>query len=445
MKLALLGDVAMDFFATDFRREGHEVYLAPGFGAWPQEFLASDSGLHAFHPDAVLLVRTRPDGPAVDFAALPYPVVVPDLAQLAAETPGFYDERMEKLAGLPFSLAGLKAIEDEFRWALLARPAKVLALDADNTLWRGIAVEEDGTPVVPHAALQKGLLALRDRGVLLALFSKNDLPLVRAVLARPEMALKETDFAFLGVNWSPKPGNLAAAAEELNLGRDAFVFLDDSGWERAEMAARLPEVAVPPYGPDVYAAQTLRRLAAYFFGGLGHTEEDRRRAAMYREEAARRAAAGKTASVADYLASLRLTAAFARATAADVPRLAQMAGKTNQFNATTLRRTREDFERLLSVSAGGMRVYVFRAGDRFGEQGLVCYLIVDVAARRVTDFVMSCRAMGRTLEHFALAYAERELGSPLAVDFVPTAKNQPFADFLASVPGGLKSHFREVR
>ena len=425
----------MDFFATDFRREGHEVYLAPGFGAWPQEFLASDSGLHAFHPDAVLLVRTRPDGPAVDFAALPYPVVVPDLAQLAAETPGFYDERMEKLAGLPFSLAGLKAIEDEFRWALLARPAKVLALDADNTLWRGIAVEEDGTPVVPHAALQKGLLALRDRGVLLALFSKNDLPLVRAVLARPEMALKETDFAFLGVNWSPKPGNLAAAAEELNLGRDAFVFLDDSGWERAEMAARLPEVAVPPYGPDVYAAQTLRRLAAYFFGGLGHTEEDRRRAAMYREEAARRAAAGKTASVADYLASLRLTAAFARATAADVPRLAQMAGKTNQFNATSRRRSEDEFRRLIADE--GQRVWSVRAGDRFGEQGLVCYVVYAVGTRRITDFVMSCRAMGRTLEGFVLNAVKAALAAEgltlEGIDFVPTAKNGPFQTFLRAL------------
>ena len=89
-------------------------------------------------------------------------------------------------------------------------------------------------------------------------------------------------------------------------------------------------------------------------------------------------------------------------------------------------------------------VFTFRAGDRFGEQGLVCYVIVDRTAKRITDFVMSCRAMGRTLEHFALAYVEKALGYRPEIDFVPTAKNKPFADFLAGLDGSpLKTHFKE--
>ena len=433
MRLVLLGDVTMDFFAQDFRRDGHEVYLAPGFGAWRQELLDPESGLQAFRPDAILLVRTAKDSAdAVSGERVGCRVFEPPLDVLARETPGFWDERMRQLAAMPFSLAGLKAIEDEFRWALLAREAKVLALDADNTLWNGIITEDGVAEVLPLVELQRGVLALRDAGAVLALLSKNDLSAVREALARDDMPLAEDDFAFLGVNWSPKAGNLLAAAKTLNLSPDAFVFLDDNAYERAEMSARVPEVAVPPFGSQANAAQTLRRLNTYFFAHLGRTDEDRRRAAMYREETARRAVAAQTASLSDYLESLELRARFARATDADVPRLAQMAGKTNQFNATTRRLAEADFRALLADDA--YRVWTVRASDRFGDMGLVCYAIYDCATARLTDFVMSCRAMGRTLEGFALNHIRAALAEEgrtlVGIDYVPTAKNGPFRTFL---------------
>ena len=433
MRLALLGDVTMDFFAQDFRRDGHEVYLAPGFGAWRQELLDPESGLQAFRPDAILLVRTAKDSAdAVPVERGGCRVFEPPLDVLARETPGFWDERMRQLAAMPFSLAGLKAIEDEFRWVLLAREAKVLALDADNTLWDGILVEDGVADVLPYVEFQRGVLALRDAGAVLALLSKNDLSAVREALARDDMPLTEDDFAFLGVNWSPKVGNLLAAVKTLNLSPDAFVFLDDNAYERAEMSARVPEVAVPPFGPQANAAQTLRRLNTYFFAHLGRTEEDRRRAAMYREETARRAVAAQTASLSDYLESLELRARFARATDADVPRLAQMAGKTNQFNATTRRLVEADFRVLLADDA--YRVWTVHAADRFGDMGLVCYAIYDCATSRLTDFVMSCRAMGRTLEGFALNHIRAALAEEgrtlVGIDYVPTAKNGPFRTFL---------------
>ena len=433
MRLALLGDVTMDFFAQDFRRDGHEVYLAPGFGAWRQELLDPESGLQAFRPDAILLVRTAKDSAdAVPGERVGCRVFEPPLDVLAREMPGFWDERMRQLAAMPFSLAGLKAIEDEFRWALLAREAKVLALDADNTLWNGIITEDGVAEVLPHVELQRGVLALRDAGAVLTLLSKNDLSAVREALARDDMPLAEDDFTFLGVNWSPKVGNLLAAAKTLNLSPNAFVFLDDNAYERAEMSARLPEVAVPPFGPQANAAQTLRRLNTYFFAHLGRTEEDRRRAAMYREETARRAVAAQTASLSDYLESLELRARFARATDADVPRLAQMAGKTNQFNATTRRLAEADFRALLADDA--YRVWTVHAADRVGDMGLVCYAIYACATSRLTDFVMSCRAMGRTLEGFALNHIRAALAEErrtlVGIDYVPTAKNGPFRTFL---------------
>ena len=461
MKIALLGNVTLDFLAQDFRRAGHEVYVPSGFDTWRQEVLDLASGLHAFASEAVLLVMdggaTLPDQKLLN-ALAPAHVVVPDLAALAAETSGFWDERMRKLASMPFSLAGLKAIEDEFffatstggprlsrpngRAALVAAiPKKILAVDADNTLWNGIVSEDGADAVTPYVDFQKGLLALKSRGVLLVLLSKNDpvgeghAPLAVA-LARADMPLSLDDFAATRVNWSPKAGNLLDACRELNLAPDSVVFVDDNPHERAQMKAHLPEVAVPPFPADLAnPAQFLRRLEQYFFACADTTEEDRARTEMYQAEAARRAFARTLPTVQEYLKGLHLTVKAARATSEDVPRLAQMAGKTNQFNATTIRRTAEEMAALVADPAH--RVWTFRAGDAFGEMGLVCYVIYDCATARVTDFVMSCRAMGRTLEHFAINHVRHELASenlPLAgIDCVPTAKNAPFREFLASL------------
>jgi FkbH-like protein len=118
-----------------------------------------------------------------------------------------------------------------------------------------------------------------------------------------------------------------------------------------------------------------------------------------------------------------------------------MAGKTNQFNATTIRRSEDDFRRLLAD--GGKRVYVFRLSDRFGEMGIVCFVVADVVEHRITDFAMSCRAMGRTLEFFAYNHVCRDLGggTPPAIDFSATEKNSPFASFLKRIDGGERTTF----
>ncbi|MGN0846922.1 MAG: HAD-IIIC family phosphatase [Kiritimatiellia bacterium] len=441
MKIAVLGNVTPDFFAMDFRKAGDEVYLAPGFDAWRQEVLDAASGLHAFAPEAVLLVMEG-GAPAADVARLrerlPQAIiVVPDLARLAEETPNFWDERMRHLAAMPFSLAGIRAIEDEFRFLLHAAPKKVLAVDADNTLWRGIVSEDGAAAVRPFTDFQRGLLALRARGVLLALLSKNDPPGPEAPIsqafAREEVPLRLDDFAGVGVDWSPKAGNLLAICRRLNLGVESVVFVDDNPHERAQMRAHLPQVAVPPFPADLTRpGQFLRRLDAAFFGAVGATAEDRARAGMYQAEAARRTAAMQAATLDDYLDELKLTCRPARAVAADVPRLAQMAGKTNQFNATTIRRTEAEMAAL--VADPGARVWTFRMSDAFGEMGLVCYVVYNRETARITDFVMSCRAMGRTLEQFAFNHVRRELaaeGLKLAgIDFMPTAKNGPFRAFL---------------
>ena len=451
-KVALTGDTALELLASYFRDAGYDV-------------MSQDAALADFKPDFV------------------YDVTAHD-ATLADEVAGFTDARLAKLAGCKYSRAGIQAIVDEFQWETLKAPKKVLAVDADNTLWRGIVSEDGFDAVRPYREFQAGLRELRDAGVVLVLLSKNDDfgvgqaagPAPRPGAARGTVPVDLGLFAVRKVNWAPKAGNLLEACRELNLSPDSVVFVDDNPHERAQMKAHLPEVTVAPFNgfeeevgdsgstrqecrvPEGEAAQRgrdtlvasdqkqfIRRLKEYFFFDVGKTEEDRLRAADY---ARQRTVLAELKTHDDYLDNLGLWVKPGLACEADLDRLAQMAGKTNQFNATTRRRTRAEFEGLVLGDAAGETlrgtVFTFRAGDRFGEQGLVCYVIVDRTAKRITDFVMSCRAMGRTLEHFALAYVEKALGYRPEIDFVPTAKNKPFADFLAGLDGSpLKTHFKE--
>ena len=398
IRVALTGNVALELIAPYFREAGYDVH----------------------GPDSPPLDEFRPD--------FVYDVTAHD-AVLSGEVPGFFDPRLAKLSGCPYSLDGIRAIVDEFAWERLRAPKKILAVDADNTLWRGILSEDGRDALVPYADFQQGLKELRDDGAALVLLSKND-PF-------------ELDwFTVCRVNWAPKAGNLLDACRELNLSPDAAVFVDDNPFERAQMAAHLPEVAVAPFPADLTRPrQFLRRLREYFFSGMGTTDEDRLRAADY---ARPRPPLRQFATADDYLDDLALWVRPSLASEADLDRLAQMAGKTNQFNATTIRRTREDFASL--IARPDRSVFVFRAGDRFGEQGLVCYVVADLATRRLTDFVMSCRAMGRTLEHFAYAYVSERLGYAPEIDFAPTAKNAPFAEFRCALAAGTagRTHFREA-
>lgn len=410
MKIALTGDVALELIAPYFRKAGYEVYVPAGFAAWRQELIDRDSPLNAFGADLVFDV-TGFDG------------------VLSREVPGFYDERMRALASMPYSLDGIGAIVDEAAFAALASPKKILALDADNTLWRGILSEDGRDALEPFSEFQKGVLALRDKGVVLVLLTKND---PSDSFFREDMPLKDSDFAARKINWAPKAGNLLEACKELNLSVDSVVFVDDNPYERAQMAAHLPEVTVAPFPADMAKpAQFLRRLEQHFFTDVGKTAEDRLRAADYASRSKLDVAAFDT--VGDYLKSLELEVVPSLAAKGDIPRLAQMAGKTNQFNATTIRRTEVDFEALLGDAA--KRVFVFRTRDRFAEQGIVCYIVADLLSKRITDFVMSCRAMGRTLEYFAYDFAAKELGCAYPIDFIATKKNGPFKDFLEK---GLK-------
>ena len=245
MKIAVLSNVTVEVLAG-MLREGHSVWTPPGFGAWAEAALDPPADFVAFEPDLIAILldarhAPRPDAALVESAraalseAFPsVPVIVPDLSALLSDLgDAAYDERMWILAKMPWSIDALAEIRK-----LLVPPKKVLALDLDDTLWKGVVSEVGVEGIEPDAALQREALALKERGVLLVALSKNDAEDVAPVWDDARMALRSDDFAAMRIDWNGKSENLADVARELNVGTDSFVFVDDNAGNRAEAKRR---------------------------------------------------------------------------------------------------------------------------------------------------------------------------------------------------------------
>ena len=284
---------------------------------------------------------------------------------------------------------------------------KVLAIDLDNTLWGGV-VGEDGVPGLKlghefpgnvHLRIQRELLELRNRGVLLVLLSKNNEADVReAFQSLPDMLLKWDDFAVRKINWNHKFENLREAARELSLGLDSFAFIDDSDYEREQMRQSLPEVLVLNENSD--PLHTLRSLwETDAFDSLSVTEEDRSRHVDYGVRAARDVAAHHD-DLEEFLTSLRMEATIEEIGPTNLERIVTMLGKTNQFNLTTQRHSRAEVQAMLDLP--GSIPLALRLRDKFGDQGIVALVLAIPAQNQSTlvvdSFLVSCRALGRGVE-----------------------------------------------
>ena len=352
-----------------------------------------------------------------------------------------YDVLRDELAHIPYTeeFFAAMALGVARKIHALRVPAhKVLVLDCDNTLWRGVVGEDgiDGIVIPPPLlALQRFALDEQAKGTLICIASKNvERDVVEVFEQRSDMALKLEQIVATRINWKSKPENISSLARELNLGLDSFVFIDDSPIECAEVRSVLPQVVTLLLPPEAKIESFLANL--WVFDRFIVTSEDSRRTQMYRENAARQSLEVSTADIGDFIASLQLNIDIAPPADGEWARLAQLTQRTNQFNFTTVRLTEQEMR---ASQAAGSVVLGVKVRDRFGDYGLVG--LISAAGRAETlvvdQLLLSCRVLGRGVEHAMLRRlgelaAERRLAN-IELPFIPTQKNEPARAFAESV------------
>jgi FkbH-like protein len=349
-----------------------------------------------------------------------------------------------KLPMRPDGMTALAAEWVRYLCPIAGRTVKVLVVDLDNTIWGGV-IGEDGVASLQCSReysgiawwnVQRALLDIKERGILLAIASKNNREdAMEAFAAHPEMPLQPADFAAERINWCDKPSNLREIAAELNVGLDSLAFVDDNPAERERVRRELPEVAVlelpadpMAFAPAIRDCPVLERLTI--------SEEDTRRSRYYSEQRDRAAALGSAASVEDFYRSLDQEVEIASVESSSLTRAAQLTQKTNQFNLTTRRYSEQQLAEF--AAAPGCDAYTVRVRDRFGDNGLVGVMLTrsDAGVCRIETFLLSCRVISRTVETAMLSFLAgkaRERGlTVLEGLFRPTAKNGPAADLFRS-------------
>jgi FkbH-like protein len=354
------------------------------------------------------------------------------------------------LAKVPFGNSALREAAIDIAAAIrnrLGRARKLVIVDLDDTMWGGILGDEgwENLRLGGHDAIgeayvdfQRALAALKRRGILLAVVSKNTESIaLEAMRKHPEMVLRPEDFVGWRINWDDKARNVVELVRELNLGLDAAVFLDDNPFERARLAEALPDVLVPdwPKDPLLYRS-ALASLRC--FDAVALSKEDQDRTRLYEQERSRTADRDAFASVEEWLTTLATTVRVESLDAGNPSsgnwaRVAQLLNKTNQLNLRTRRMSEPELLRW--AAQPGCSVHAFHVSDRFGAAGLTGILSLEIrdGIAHIEDFVLSCRVMGRKVEetivHVATELARAGAAASVRAEYLPTAKNGPCLAF----------------
>lgn len=332
----------------------------------------------------------------------------------------WHDRTQYMMARLPFAAECVPLYADHVLrliGALRGRGRKVLVLDLDNTLWGGV-IGDDGIEGIrlgqgdpageAFQDVQRAALALKYRGVLLAVCSKNDEAIaLRAIREHPEMILRETDFSAFQINWADKVTNLEILAERLSLGLDSFVFFDDNPVERDHVRKAEPRVLVPELTSDPASyARTL--MTGGFFEAVTFSQEDRTRVEQYASNRKRETLAAKSRDLNEFLQSLDMQATFTSDGELGWSRFTQLINKSNQFNLCTRRYS--EAEIFAMVADPAVLTLQVRLTDQFGDNGMISALICKMKddAWLIDTWVMSCRVLGREVEQAVLNYLAEE-------------------------------------
>lgn len=321
---------------------------------------------------------------------------------------------------------------------------KVLLLDLDNTLWRGLAGEHDITPIVlsedgvglAYKNFQRSIMQLKEQGVVLGIVSKNnEEDALQVIDNHPHMILHSEDFAITRINWKNKAENILSISRELNVGVDSMVFIDDNPAERELIRESLPDVATPdfPERPEELTSFIAGVYHRYFEKPVV-TDEDREKTTQYQANSERKKLMETSMDFDGYLKSLQMKLVRVNPEM-NKERFIQLINKTNQFNLTTHRISEQ--EAAIILGDNNTEVFLYRVIDRFGDNGIVAVGILEFHEEAViTEFTMSCRVMGRKIEDAIIVDFENEARKRGYKEVIgiykPTEKNKPVKDLYAS-------------
>ena len=315
---------------------------------------------------------------------------------------------------------------------------KCLIFDLDNTLWGGILGEDgiDGIklsgdyPGKAYHLFQETMKELGNNGIILTICSKNnEEEAVYALDNNPFMVLKKEDFASWRINWNDKAANIREIAEELNIGLDSMVFIDDNPSERELVRQVLPMVTVPEFPAQPYELPVFcKGLVEQYFRVFSITEEDKNKSEQYKANALRTQSQRTFTDMESFLKSLDIHIRIEAANEFNIPRIAQMTQKTNQFNLTSRRYSESDIR---SRHEEGWDIYCMSVSDRFGDNGITGCLLMN--GDEIDSLLLSCRILGKGIEsaflNTVLAKLKDNGIQSIKAEYIPTAKNSQVADF----------------
>ena len=327
--------------------------------------------------------------------------------------------------------------------SFLGLTKKCIVVDLDNTLWGGIVGEDgfDGIRLGPQppgnafVEFQKYLKALSQRGIILAINSKNNFDdAIKVIREHPFMVLKENDFSCMKINWNDKASNMREISEELKIGLDSFVFFDDDPVNRALIRGIMPEITTPdlPHDPSCYS-EVIQSL--HDFSTFQITSEDSNRGQMYSEQKLRIESQNSSSDISEFLKTLNLEIDIKTTNSFTIPRISQLTLKTNQFNLTTKRYQEDEIKKFSENN--NILIGCAQIKDKFGDNGITGVFIVEKTNSDewfLDTFLLSCRVMGREVEKgmlfFIINQAKKNNVKRLKAKFIPTPKNKPIENFL---------------